>query len=165
MLLQYYREKKDISQAQLAKVVGIPRLTVSKYETGERDFNKIALATGLKIAKALDVSIYDLIDPDIFSVEVAKPKRNKYETLRYFLENSGYGCGYRINNAFATGIGPGFIIGQYEHNSSGFEWMFHGDGTTPFVAGEKLVNDTIKDNYLKIIKEIGIEKIKRYNSD
>lgn len=167
-MLKYYREKKRISQSQLAKAVGVPTPTISKYESGEKDFNKIGLVTGLKIANALGVKITDIIDKDLITVGEVKPKRNKIEALRFFLEHSGYGSGYKIYNSFATGIGYGVLTGngsRCSHSSHGFEWEFTSNECQPFIANDKLINETLEDQYRNIIKEIGIERIRKYNEE
>jgi transcriptional regulator with XRE-family HTH domain len=46
-----------MTQAELAEAVGVTQATLSHYETGKRD---VSVATLLRIAEALDVSIQDL---------------------------------------------------------------------------------------------------------
>lgn len=58
------REKKGLTQAQLGKAIGVTFQQVQKYERG---VNRVAAATLLSCAEALDCSVADLYgdsDPD-----------------------------------------------------------------------------------------------------
>jgi len=54
------REAKDLSQVELAKVIGISRPAVSRIEMGERKLAGIEL---VKLAKYLNISVDSLVDP------------------------------------------------------------------------------------------------------
>lgn len=55
-LIAYYRERKDWSQDQLGRAIGVTGQTIGKYEAG-RDVKEPVI---LRIARALDVSVRDL---------------------------------------------------------------------------------------------------------
>lgn len=57
--IREYRAKKDMTQSQLAAIVGVRRETIVHLEGGRYN-PSLALAFG--IAKALDASIHDLFD-------------------------------------------------------------------------------------------------------
>ncbi len=48
------REDRDMSQTQLAKIIGMSQTGYSKYETGENDIPTLVL---IKLAKIYDTSI------------------------------------------------------------------------------------------------------------
>lgn len=52
------REAKGITQAQLAKKLGVTQSDVSKIESGSRDIGVVLLS---KIARVLDVDLLELI--------------------------------------------------------------------------------------------------------
>lgn len=60
--LQQMREKRHLTQAELAALSGVTQQSISRIEKGERP-NPGAL-TLYKLAEALKCSIYDLIVPD-----------------------------------------------------------------------------------------------------
>ena len=64
--LKEYRERKDLSQAQLAKAVGVRQATISDLETGKS--RRIALDLLEKLARVLGVKPASLLADD-------KPKR------------------------------------------------------------------------------------------
>ena len=53
--LRYYRREQDISQSELAKRVGVTRLTISNIETGKTKDPATSIA--LKIADSLGISV------------------------------------------------------------------------------------------------------------
>lgn len=53
--LRYYRREQDISQVELAKRVGVTRLTISNIETGKT--KDPATSITLKIAATLGLSV------------------------------------------------------------------------------------------------------------
>lgn len=64
--LREWRLKRELSQAEVARVVGITQTSLSNYETGKRD---MPLSTFLGVVHALDVSAGDLLDiPDVIVV-------------------------------------------------------------------------------------------------
>ena len=56
--IQYYRERKGISQAELARLAEVSNTTLNEIET--RKFRDIRLSTLLQISDALDVSLHQL---------------------------------------------------------------------------------------------------------
>ena len=62
------REDKDLTQTQMAKMLGMSQTGYSKYETGENDIPTSIL---IKLARFYDVSI------DYLLGESNSPKRNK----------------------------------------------------------------------------------------
>ncbi len=74
--LRRYRKERGWTQEQLAERSGIPRPNISKYETGERDPRA---ETASKLARALGVTVDELLDPEpVWLVEVRK-NTGKYE--------------------------------------------------------------------------------------
>jgi len=65
----FYREKLKISQQKIADILGIPRTTMSFYET-KREFPILAIAE--KIAEILNVPIRKLYSQE--ELEVIKTK-------------------------------------------------------------------------------------------
>ena len=59
--LQEYRKKRNISQRQLAEQTGVNLRTLQDYEQGRKPLGQAAAATVLRIAKALGVTVEDLI--------------------------------------------------------------------------------------------------------
>lgn len=63
--LQAARQKANMSQSQLAEASGISVRVLQDYERGARDISGAKLATLLKIRKALNCSLCDIItDPE-----------------------------------------------------------------------------------------------------
>lgn len=60
--LQNYRKQVGLSQSQLANLACVNISLLQKYETGERSINKAQAGTILKLAKALNVPIEDLLE-------------------------------------------------------------------------------------------------------
>ena len=61
--LQTYRQKRGLSQAQLATKAGVSVRTLQDFEQGRRDLNLAAAITVYKLADALDLSsMEDLLD-------------------------------------------------------------------------------------------------------
>ncbi len=59
--LAYYRSLKGLSQYDLADKSGVARPQIARYETGERDLNTAQAVTVRNLARALDVSMEDLM--------------------------------------------------------------------------------------------------------
>ena len=57
--VQRYRKERQLTQAQLAELIGLHRSTVSKIERGKVN---VALFTIIDITSVLGVSIGDLLD-------------------------------------------------------------------------------------------------------
>lgn len=63
--LQSVRQKKNMSQSQLAKASGVSVRVLQDYERGARDISGAKLATLLKLCKALECGLRDIItDPE-----------------------------------------------------------------------------------------------------
>ena len=62
--LKKAREKKGLTQFQLAVKVGIDHRRIQNYEQGLRDINKAECITVLKIAKALDVDVHEILNKE-----------------------------------------------------------------------------------------------------
>lgn len=60
--LQKFRKNKGLSQNQLAKISGINVRSLQKYETGERDINRVAGITLHKLSQALECNVEDLLE-------------------------------------------------------------------------------------------------------
>lgn len=56
------RIARRLTQAQLAQNADINIRTIQKFENGERSLHDTRFSTVLKIAEALDVTVYDLLD-------------------------------------------------------------------------------------------------------
>lgn len=59
--LQEYRKMRHISQSELARQAGVNLRTLQDYEQGRKPINQAAAVTVHKIAKALGVTVEDLI--------------------------------------------------------------------------------------------------------
>jgi len=59
--IREWRLRRDLSQAEVARVAGITQASLSNYETGKRD---LPLSTFLGVAKALDVGVGDLLQTE-----------------------------------------------------------------------------------------------------
>lgn len=55
------RNWREMTQTQLADAAGMPYRTIQKYETGEADPENMTIATARKLAKALRVTIDELL--------------------------------------------------------------------------------------------------------
>lgn len=60
--LKDLREKKGLSQSQLAELSGVNLQTIQHYEQGVRSINKTKVYTALKLSKALECDIEELIE-------------------------------------------------------------------------------------------------------
>jgi DNA-binding transcriptional regulator YiaG len=61
--LKWYRESKGMSQSQLAKASGVNVRMIQDYEQGHKDINRASVITVLQLAEALEVDVYDIINP------------------------------------------------------------------------------------------------------
>jgi transcriptional regulator with XRE-family HTH domain len=62
--LQEKRKAKGLSQSQLAEASGVNIRTLQHYESGHRDISIASARTVLKLAKALDTTVEELIRKD-----------------------------------------------------------------------------------------------------
>ena len=60
--LQDKRRASGMSQSELAHKAEISVRTLQSLETGARNIDKVAVLTALKLARALDCSIEDILD-------------------------------------------------------------------------------------------------------
>ena len=64
--IREWRLRRELSQARVARLAGITQASLSNYENGKRD---LPLTTLLAVARALNVSVGDLLDmPDVIIV-------------------------------------------------------------------------------------------------
>lgn len=64
--IRAWRLRRELSQAEVARLAGITQASLSNYENGKRD---LPLTTLLGITGALNVSLGDLLDmPDVIVV-------------------------------------------------------------------------------------------------
>ena len=59
--LKTWRKKRQLSQAELAEISGVPARTIKAYEQGKLDISKAQADTLYKLARTLDCKIEDLI--------------------------------------------------------------------------------------------------------
>lgn len=56
------RKKRAMSQNDLVRLSGVNRSSITKYESGEKDINKAAVETLLKLSATLNCKIEDLLE-------------------------------------------------------------------------------------------------------
>ena len=83
--IKYLRAKEGISQQGLADKIGIDRSTVSRIEI------ETTIDNAIKIAKALNVTIYDLVGRDLRLAidENTSPIEKKHEEYKRILREKG----------------------------------------------------------------------------
>ena len=67
MTLKEFRERKGLSQTELANRVGLKQTTISQYETGTRRPN---LSIAKKIADVLGMTLDDFVSLSTFQNEI-----------------------------------------------------------------------------------------------
>lgn len=67
MTLKEFREKKGLSQTELANRVGLKQTTISQYENGSRRPN---LSIAKKLSDALEMSLDDFVCLSTFQNEI-----------------------------------------------------------------------------------------------
>jgi len=72
VLLRNLREKRNLTQAEVARHLGSPQSYVSKYETGER---RLDFVETVFVCEALSISIEDFVK--LFSTKLAERGRKK----------------------------------------------------------------------------------------
>ena len=60
--IAYFRSVSGLSQQQLSDKSGIVRQQIAKYETGERRIDTAQARTVLRLARALGVTVEDVIE-------------------------------------------------------------------------------------------------------
>ena len=58
MKLKELRERQGLTQSQIAKLLGCAESTICHYERGER---KVSVEVAIKLAKALGVSVEEVV--------------------------------------------------------------------------------------------------------
>lgn len=81
MYLNDLLAKKNISRYRLSKDSGVAQTTVIDICSGKTRIEKCSAETLYKIAKALDVSMESLVEPEI-SVNKSAPRRSSFETFK-----------------------------------------------------------------------------------
>lgn len=62
--IQYYRVERGLSKRALAMKAGVSDNVIRRLERGEA-YGNVTLASFNKIAKALNVELFDLIEPEL----------------------------------------------------------------------------------------------------
>ena len=62
MGLKEMRERRGLSQTELATIAGVSARMISKYETGERQITRAEVGTVIRLATALKVTVEELIN-------------------------------------------------------------------------------------------------------
>ena len=60
--LQLRRQGAGMSQSELARIAEISVRTLQSLETGARNIDKVAVLTALRLARALECNIEDILD-------------------------------------------------------------------------------------------------------
>lgn len=85
--IKYLRTQYGISQQGLADRIGIDRSTVSRIENNEIE---TTIDNTIKIAKALNVPLYDLVGKDLKSNNISNPpNEEKHEKYKQLLKDKG----------------------------------------------------------------------------
>lgn len=85
--IKFLRTKNGISQQGLADKVGIDRSTVSRIENNEIE---TTIDNAIKIADALNVSLYDLVSKDLRTINIeTAPNEENNENYKQLLKNKG----------------------------------------------------------------------------
>lgn len=80
--LQTYRQKRGLSQAQLAQKAELNKRTLQDYEQGKRDINQAAAITVYKLANALGLSLMeDLLE---LGDELPEDEEDDEEDLNWY---------------------------------------------------------------------------------
>lgn len=62
--LKFIREKRDMTQAELATRSGVNLRSIQNYEQGFKDINGAKVTTVLALADALECDVYEIVQPD-----------------------------------------------------------------------------------------------------
>lgn len=92
------RKEKGLKQKDLAEALSVSEVMISQWENGSRNPKQSTL---IKIAKALDVHLKDLLDSSIWETLDKKHSDEIENTVKYlefidFLKSSGYTYDYQI---------------------------------------------------------------------
>jgi len=66
--LKILRNRRGLSQAQLANAAGIPVRTIQQYEQRQKDIRKASAGSVLSIARVIGCSVEDMIEPDLANI-------------------------------------------------------------------------------------------------
>lgn len=96
--IRKHRKIKGFTQEQLAEKSDLSTMSIRRYESGERVPPQDTL---LKIAKALDIHLRDLLDSSIWEDFDKKHSDEIKNTVKYlefidFLKSSGYSYDYQV---------------------------------------------------------------------
>ena len=69
--LQLRRHGAGMSQSELARKAEISVRTLQSLETGARNIDKVAVLTALKLARALECNIEDILENSTFNIDLA----------------------------------------------------------------------------------------------
>ena len=72
MKLQDIRKQRNLSQSQLADLVGISKQVLQRYEMGYRSIDGADLERLCDIAIALNCKIYDIVESDVLIEKLKK---------------------------------------------------------------------------------------------
>lgn len=116
--IKFWRNKKGITQKQLAEASNMSEISIRKYESNER---VPKIETQIKIASALGIPVSQLNDT------FGWLKKSEYMPLERKLEQIGYTLGY---------------------NDDGFLWINYPDGPLDITIKELEELDKDADSYL-----------------
>lgn len=63
--IEFLRREKGLSQMQLAELANVERVRISAFETGKSLVNYARIKTLCRLAKALDVKLYDILSTEL----------------------------------------------------------------------------------------------------
>ena len=72
MKLQEVRQKRNLSQSQLADLAGVSKQVLQRYEIGYRSIDGADLEKLCDIAIALNCKIYDILESDVLIEKLKK---------------------------------------------------------------------------------------------
>lgn len=124
--LRYIRERRGLTQVQLAKTAELPRSTVSQVETGA---GNPTLSVLVRLARALDVSIEELLSAPHSAVQV-------FRRGELPLETRGPGGAVQIQKLLPDHV-PGMEIDRLELGpGTRLAGVPHRPGTREYLACE-----------------------------
>lgn len=65
--LKEIRTKRNYSQSELARISGVSVRMIQNYEQGTKDINKAAAITVYRLARALSITVEQLLDTTVLS--------------------------------------------------------------------------------------------------
>ena len=82
--IKFYRNKRNLTQEQMANMLSVSRQTYINYESGEAE---PSFETLIKISSILKTSIDDLLDNEIYPSSRDETKQNLIEDIENVLKN------------------------------------------------------------------------------